>query len=65
MSLAEPDEDFRCFVLGCQLGAAVETALLTDVEQRSGSKPFAQGRIGFTAVSTKPCTTLETTYSSG
>lgn len=52
MSLAEPDEDFRCFVLDCQLGAAVETALPIGVEQRFGSNPCAQGRIGLRFVST-------------
>lgn len=51
MSLVEPDEGFRCLVLGCHLGGAGETVLLTDAEQRSGSKPCAQGRIGFEVVS--------------
>ena len=68
MSLAEPDEDFQCFVLGWQLGAAVETALLTDVERCSGSTQYEPGRIGFTVVSIMHCTTtrhVEITYSSG
>lgn len=51
MSLAEPDEDFRCFVLDWQLGAAVETELPTDVEHCSDSNPYARGRIGFIFVS--------------
>lgn len=68
MSLAEPDEDFRCFVLDWQLGAAMETALPTDAEQCSGSTQHALGRIGFTVVSTYRCTPTRhvgVTYSSG
>lgn len=55
MSLAEPDEDFRCFVLDWQLGAAMETALPTGVERCSGSTQHALGRIGFKAVSADRC----------
>ena len=68
MSLEEMDEDLGYFVLGCQLGAAVETALPIDVEHCSGSNPCARGRIGFTVVSTGRCTTPRhtgVTYSSG
>lgn len=53
----EPDEDFRCFVLDCQREVVVEMELLTDVEQRSGSNPCAQGHIGFRFVSTDRYTT--------